>query len=237
MRYTVGTDTDKSTYEAFMTAAGQSGIPTAFIVGKTGKIEWIGHPMGMDEPLEKIVNDTWDSTAYKKEFDAQVASEAARKVLFASLMDAQSKGDWDGMVKLLDGHIKEHPDDSDAAMMKMQVLLTKANKPEAGYEVARDIAAKNADNAMILNAVAWTILDAPGIEKRDYALATEIAQKANKKSGEKDPMILDTLARCYWENGDHAKAIELQKKAVGLVDDPRLAEQLKQTLEKYESSK
>ena len=34
-----------------MQAAYQPGIPTAFIVGKDSKIEWIGHPMRMDEPL------------------------------------------------------------------------------------------------------------------------------------------------------------------------------------------
>ena len=44
----------------WMTAAGQEGIPTAFIVNKEGKIAWIGHPMEMDKPLEKIVAGTWD---------------------------------------------------------------------------------------------------------------------------------------------------------------------------------
>ena len=39
----------------WMKAAGESGIPTAFVVGKDGKIAWIGHPMSMDEPLAKIV--------------------------------------------------------------------------------------------------------------------------------------------------------------------------------------
>ncbi len=40
--------------KTWMTAAGQNGIPTAFIINKEGKIAWIGHPMSMDEPLEKI---------------------------------------------------------------------------------------------------------------------------------------------------------------------------------------
>ena len=39
----------------WMKAAGQNGIPTAFIVNKEGKIAWIGHPGRMDEPLDKIV--------------------------------------------------------------------------------------------------------------------------------------------------------------------------------------
>ena len=47
----------------WMKAAGQGGIPTAFIIDKGGKIAWIGHPMSMDEPLEKIVNGSWDLMA------------------------------------------------------------------------------------------------------------------------------------------------------------------------------
>ena len=52
-----------------MRAAGQSGIPTAFIVGKTGQVEWIGHPMTMDEPLAQVVAGDWDRAAAKAEFD------------------------------------------------------------------------------------------------------------------------------------------------------------------------
>ncbi len=47
----------------WMTAAGQNGIPSAFIVDKTGTIAWIGHPMGMDQPLKEIVAGTWDVKA------------------------------------------------------------------------------------------------------------------------------------------------------------------------------
>ncbi len=54
-----------------MEAANQEGIPTSFIVGKSGVIEWIGHPMELDGPLEAVVNDTWDREAFKKEMKLQ----------------------------------------------------------------------------------------------------------------------------------------------------------------------
>src|SRR5262249_10637651 len=47
----------------WMKAAGQGGIPTAFIIDKSGRIAWIGHPMSMDEPLQKIVDGSWDLAA------------------------------------------------------------------------------------------------------------------------------------------------------------------------------
>jgi len=66
--YSLTTDPDRSVYEDYMTAAGQTGIPTAFIVGKQGIVEWIGHPMEMDEPLEMVVADSWDREAFAEEF-------------------------------------------------------------------------------------------------------------------------------------------------------------------------
>jgi thiol-disulfide isomerase/thioredoxin len=57
MQYTVALD-DPSGFMAkeWMTAAGQDGIPAAFIV-QGGKIAWIGHPMdGLDEALGKLTS-------------------------------------------------------------------------------------------------------------------------------------------------------------------------------------
>lgn len=65
--YWLTTDPDKSVSQAYMRAAGEGGIPTAFIVGKTGLIEWIGHPMRMDEPVAKIIAGEWDREAYAAE--------------------------------------------------------------------------------------------------------------------------------------------------------------------------
>lgn len=58
--YRLVIDEDSATNTAYMKAAGQNGIPCAFIVGKSGLVEWIGHPIEIDEPLEAIVNDSND---------------------------------------------------------------------------------------------------------------------------------------------------------------------------------
>ena len=60
--------------------AGQN--PWAFIVGKSGVIEWIGHPMEIDEPLDQVINDRWDRVAYvkKKEAEEKVAADIEKRV-------------------------------------------------------------------------------------------------------------------------------------------------------------
>jgi len=47
----------------WMKAANRKGIPSAFIVNKDGQIAWIGHPMGMDKPLDEIVAGKYDLEA------------------------------------------------------------------------------------------------------------------------------------------------------------------------------
>jgi thiol-disulfide isomerase/thioredoxin len=69
--YSLTTDPDQSVFNDYMVAAGQGGIPTAFVVGPTSQIEWIGHPMNIDPVLEQVVAGTWD----RKAFAEQLAEE------------------------------------------------------------------------------------------------------------------------------------------------------------------
>jgi thiol-disulfide isomerase/thioredoxin len=67
MDYTVAVDTDRKTSKGYMTAYGQGGIPTAFIVDKQGRIAWLGHPMGdLEKSLEQVVAGTFDLEKAKK---------------------------------------------------------------------------------------------------------------------------------------------------------------------------
>lgn len=65
--YALATDPDESVYRDYMRAAGENGIPTAFVVGKTGEIEWIGHPAVIEEPIEKLIDGTWNRDAYREQ--------------------------------------------------------------------------------------------------------------------------------------------------------------------------
>lgn len=79
--YCLTTDPDESTYRDYMAASGQNGIPAAFIVGKNGMIEWAGHPMLMDEPLESVLDDTWDRAAFKLQYEDELRIREVEAVL------------------------------------------------------------------------------------------------------------------------------------------------------------
>lgn len=53
--YHLATDNAQATNRSYMSAANQSGIPTAFLIGNDGKIQWIGHPMEIDGPLRSVI--------------------------------------------------------------------------------------------------------------------------------------------------------------------------------------
>lgn len=56
MDYTVACDDARQTFAQYMEAYRHDGIPTAFIVDKSGKVVWDGHPMaGLDKAIEAVL--------------------------------------------------------------------------------------------------------------------------------------------------------------------------------------
>ena len=90
--YCLTTDPDGSSNLDYMEAAAQNGIPTSFIVGKSGLVEWIGHPIGIDEPLEAIVTDKWDRAAYLVKFKTEQDHDSMMAKLAAMMRKGDSKG-------------------------------------------------------------------------------------------------------------------------------------------------
>jgi hypothetical protein len=84
------------------------------------------------------------------------------------------------------------------------------------------------------NELAWQIATSPDITDRDLSLAETIATRANEASKEKDPGIMDTLARVYFMQGRKDDAISLQQKALNAADGD-MKESLKKTLDAYKA--
>lgn len=76
MDYVVACDKDRATSEGYMKAYGQTGIPTAFIVGKDGKVLWFGHPMdNLEETLAEVVSGKFDLSAAVKRDEGRALIE------------------------------------------------------------------------------------------------------------------------------------------------------------------
>ena len=238
-KYTLAVDKDDMMANGYMKASGQGGIPTAFIVGKDGKIEWIGHPMSMDEPLAQVVAGNWDRAAAKAEFDKAQAFERAQREMNQKMQAMYVAKDWDGMVALMDKMEGEAPADMVVGMQmqKFRLLGTKemADRPDEANKIAEQIYATHSGDMMVMNQLAWMMATDKGLAKPDMALALKCAEAGAKASDHKDPNMLDTLATVQWAMGDRKTAIETQKKAIDLLDpDNRMMPEFKAKISEWE---
>ncbi len=225
--------------EGWMTAAGRTGIPSAFIVDKESKIAWIGHPMEMDNALKQVVAGTYDSSAAKKALAEEQAQQAiAQKLqseLSAKLTPLLKEKNYDGAIAALDEMITTHPDAKAMLINTKFSLALRGEKYDAAYAAADEIAAMNKDNAAQLNKLAWFIVDNKTVKQRDLDRALKYATQGVAASEGKDAAILDTLARIQFDKGELETAVETQKKAVDIAG-AGLKEDLQKTLEKYQAA-
>ena len=90
MDYVVAIDNERKTSDGYMTAYGQGGIPCAFVVGKDGKVLWVGHPMdNLDKTIEDVLAGSFDLQAAIKKDEARVKKDDYLKLSVAG--DAKAK--------------------------------------------------------------------------------------------------------------------------------------------------
>ena len=112
--YCLTADPDKSVYHDYHRAAGRRGIPAAYIVGKTGLIEWMGHPNKMDKALESIVNDSWDRVAFAETYHL----EQKRDLMLSRISPIYKSAPPEEALKAIELAMEEFADDT-LAMSKL----------------------------------------------------------------------------------------------------------------------
>ncbi len=221
--YCLTTDPDQSSYQDYMEAAAQNGIPTAFIVGKDAKVEWIGHPMEMDGPLNAVVAGSWDRQAFADELKAQQEAEKLMQEIFALLQ----KQDFDGALKQIDeAAAKAAQSKGDAGMqlkmLKLQVLIASEKEESAAH--LKSLFVEFADQPETLNMVAWNMYEMASQDriKKGPLIDLSIAACADavaKTKAEEKASILDTLAHLYSVNEELDKAIQVEEAAAKLAGE------------------
>lgn len=137
-RYALATDPDRSVHEAYFEAAGLRGIPAVFLIGKDGKVEWIGHPAEMDAVLEAVVTDRWNRAEHRAKALAELEAQGAFREANARFMDALEKERWEDALAALDVLVTS-PDDGDLYVPAVAgILLSRLKDAERGYALRPD---------------------------------------------------------------------------------------------------
>lgn len=241
--YSIAWDADGRTSDAWMAASGNSSIPTAFVVDRTGTLAWIGNPLypvgEFERSVEQIVAGTYDLEAAKALAAKRSADRRAADEVLVRIDEAWQMGKQRDAMELVDRAMALDP--ARLAPMGIDKFITLAirlNDPDAAYAYARTLADKTyKDDAALLAALASKILEHPGLPRRDVDLALAAATRAQELSKADDAAVLDALARAHFDKGDAPKAAELQQRAIAAAQDEPTRELLRKRLERYTAGK
>ena len=167
--YCLTTDPDKSVKNSYMRAAGEGGIPVAFIVGKTGQIEWIGHPNRIEKPLEQVVADDWDRDAAKTKRQDKI--EAKRQ---AKLAEQRRKAN----LKIEAGKVDE-------TMELITKSIVKKDMDKAMEQFDEAIALNTGKDKDFLNMKKYQVMEKAGMKGSDVLFA-RLAEEVTTKDAKAD---------------------------------------------------
>jgi thiol-disulfide isomerase/thioredoxin len=231
--YTFAYSDDRDTYDAYMKASGQGGIPCCFVIDKTGKIAYIGHPMYLDVVLPKVVEGKWT------EADAE-GVKAIEKEVDAVFM--AFSGDADAALKKLGEFEKKYPPLAHIPYFtgpKVGMMI-KAKKFDEAKKAAEEVIAKSVklEDPAPLGGLARSMLPLKGETPKEIApVALKAAEAWLKMAGEKDAVALFFVAQAHFANGDKAKAKDFGAKAVAAADNDGLKKQIEGLIKKFDDEK
>lgn len=223
----------------WLRASGEKLLPTTFIVDGAGRIAWIGSPLEVAGPLEKIVSGEWDMelarATHRHRVDVRNRLGRVQELLFSA------KGpNWQAALVEIDALQAFEPGaESEVAAYRVWVLFN-LGRDEEGYPYARRIVGELIqDSPIALNLVAWSIVDpkAPRKLPSDLAFALKVAERANELSESKNPAVLDTLALVHFQLGDPERAVVLQELAAARAKGTSWEAEILQRLAEFRAAR
>ncbi|MEE3001527.1 MAG: TlpA disulfide reductase family protein [Planctomycetota bacterium] len=228
MNYSVAIDKRNGTSRAWSRAAGQSGIPHAFIVDNEGKIQFIGHPLSEDfeDTLTEVMKGRYNR---KLMLQAQSVIDA--------IEDARDLKNWSQYELMTQKLIERDPRIFYTYILdRFEVFLLKQEDAPKAYAYAEEVIETYPDDPELLGWLAEKIAAAPNIPdaKRDLDIALMAAKTARTNSDPDDPRFLAFEASVRFRRGEVTEAVDLQERAFFMAS-PRKKADYEPMLREYRS--
>ena len=226
MDYNVATE-GPGTFMAknWMTAAGENGIPAAFLIDQDGKVAWIGHPMvGLDTAIDAVLAGKEDlvgaraarDKAKSKEME-QMKMQEKLQAKMGPIMKAFQGKQYQTASDEADKLIKSDPELKPVVSQYKLAAMVEGKLKGLGAYLTSLGNEPFANDAMTLNQIIWSVVEKDlKLTAADYKAAANLGKKMMSLDP-KNPMNMDTYALALWRAGDKVKALEVQKKAVALA--------------------
>ena len=207
--YCLTTDPDRSVSIDYMKAAQQNGIPCAFIVGKSGLIEWIGHPNGMEDSLQQVVDDKWD----REVAAAVVAKQQVLQKLQRSVLTLARQGNIDEAKTRLSEERENLGEEFSPILDQLEAMVALSAVEQMGKENRVDDAIAEIEEQRETGseqfAPVWNMkLVKLLVQQNQYE---EAAAELNGVMDDLPPEILNQMA---WGIYEHASSNEIPAKLV-----------------------
>ena len=228
MEYSVALDavperadpSDGAMAKAWMRAAEENGIPTAFVVHDR-KIAWIGHPMDLDETLAKIVAGDWDSSALARKRLVVKTKERKATVVREKAFPLYNAHDYKATIAAIDEATRDDSELADTFAWLKFAALCNGGDVEQGLALGAKLLELNKDNPYALNNFFWNVIT-PRLEKEPNPRVAQLALRAARRAVEltKSEVAshLDTLAEAQYRTGDAAGAVATEEKALNRIE-------------------
>ena len=206
MSYSVISDTSGGFDKAYMKAAGMKGIPAAFVVGPSGRVVFIGHPMepGFARAIKNCTSGKYDPVL-----------EAQAKPIVANLDKAMKARDWRMAHRQIDRLMEmDSWVFSDDIFTKYKIYLNEQEDPKAANDyMILQITETYSGKPDVLQDVVYNLITDPELAKADPQLKDQALAALGQSLGEDNPQYLSILALKSHKEGDLAQAINFQYEA------------------------
>src|SRR5260370_13558324 len=184
--------------------------------------------------MEDVLAGKYDVKKATAEYGQHQKDEAQLRVVWTALDSAMQRKDWDTATAKVSEAEKLLPDDQrdGLSMIRFHIMIGKKDYP-AAYKLATQFSEAHKDNAMLQNELAWQIPTDETIADRNLDLAQTLATRANEAATDKEPVVLDTLARVQFLRGNKEEAIQSQEKALALAENDDMKAALQKELDSY----
>lgn len=212
--YTFAFADSRTTHDAWMKASGLGGegFPGAFVVGKDGKIVYMGHPMYLGLVLPKVVAGTWDA----KQGEALIEKVDTE---FDEVFKAINKQSPEAGLKALTAYTDRYPALAHLPLLvtpKLDLLIRTKRYDEArkATEDVIDRAVKAGDPLMLRSVSSVMRSPAAREQKELLQLGVRAAEASLKIAGDKDSLAWLSAAMAHSAAGNKAKAREYGQTAL-----------------------
>lgn len=234
MEYTVAADNRERTKRKWMRAAGQTGIPCAFIVDQNTKIAYIGHPM--DEKFAQVLSEVASGR-----YDPELMKAA--EPFLAQVDHCVKVRDWRVCENYLDQVIALNPHIfNEVALQKFKIWLMDKDDAASAIAYARGIdqyAGAGILQTYESDAETLGLLVKRILSNKEWlnkspdelkALCMDLADAAYR--ADTGAQTLSIMAMANYHNGNVEEAINLQRKAY-LMADPNTKSEMQRLLDSY----